>query len=418
MRLSGRPPQLPGMRLTHRQRCERRDGLHRVRDGHHTNYPSSAMNRIGRRPSFRCACRLGVLLLLVGTLTAAANAQPSDVRPVSPRPAALVTTGVHYQRYMLEDDRHIEEISFPIYAEVPLGRSTSMSLRTSPATVRGRDLAAISGLSDAQFSLSHFTRIGGGSIVLSLGLNLPTGKRALTQEEFETTVHISRNFYDFRTPAFGQGFNASPGATLALPLSDHVVLGVGAAYQYKGGFEPLEGMDDSYQPGGEVLLTGGLDVRLMPATAVSADVTYTRYGTDEIGSEPVFQSGHQVVTTMQFLKYWGFDELRVVGRYRDRGRGSHVAPGADPSPALQALSNQFDLFASYRMRTGTSTSIGFNGGVYYFDETDVFSSTLLFSLGAAPEMSIANFGRFWTRFAFRAGDFLGLETAAGITIDL
>lgn len=334
------------------------------------------------------------------------------------RPSASVSTGIHYQRYILEDDGNLEEISFPIYAEVPIGLSTSMSLRTSPATVRGRDLEPISGLSDAQFSLSHYREIGRGSVVLSLGLNLPSGKRALTQDEFETTVQLSRNFYDFRTPAFGQGFNAAPAVTLALPLGDNLVVGVGASYQYKGGFEPVEGMDESYQPGSEVLLTGGVDVRLMPATAVSGDVTFTRYGTDKIGPDAVFESGDQLVTTIQFLKYWGFDELRVIGRYRSRSKGNLAAAGLDPSPALQTLADQLDLFASYQLRTGSSTSIGIYTGVYYFDETDVFASKLLLSLGVMPAMSVSDVLDFRTRFGFRLGDISGVETAAGLSVKL
>lgn len=293
-----------------------------------------------------------------------------------------------------------------------------MSLRTSPATVRGRGLEPVGGLSDAQFALSHFAEIAGGSVVVSLGMNLPSGKRALTQEEFETTVLLSRNFYDFRTPAFGQGFNVSPGLTWAVPLSENLVIGVGAAYQYKGAFEPMEDMEADYQPGAEVLLTGGLDVRLMAATALSGDVTLTRYGADEIDGESVFESGNQVVTTIQFLKYWGFDELRVIGRYRSRARGSLVAPGADPSPAIEALPNQMDFVASYRMRTGAAASIGWQGGIHYFEETDVFSSKLLVSAGVTPQISVGRAIDLWTRFALRVGDFTGIETAAGLAFKL
>ena len=361
---------------------------------------------------------LGLALLIAASAVGPVRAQQPGVRPASTRPSAVVTTGLHYQRFIFEDDAHVEEISFPIYAEVPLGSATSVSLRTSPATVRGRGVESIGGLSDAQLSLSHFAEIAGGSVVVSLGMNLPSGKRTLTQEEFETTVLLSRNIYDFRTPAFGQGFNVSPGLTWAIPLSENVVVGVGAAYQYKGAFEPIENMEADYQPGAEVLLTGGLDLRLMPAAALSGDVTLTRYGADEIDGESVFESGSQVVSTIQFLKYWGFDELRVIGRYRSRARGSLVAPGADPSPAIEALPNQVDIAASYRMRTGAATSIGWHGGVHYFDETDVFSSKLLVSAGVTPQIAVGHAIDFWTRFSMRVGDFTGVEAAAGLAFRL
>ena len=376
------------------------------------------MNRRGRTNSRAEWRYFGLALLIAAAAVAPVQAQQPGVRPPSGRPSAIVTTGVHYQRFIFEDADHIEEISLPIYAEVPLGSATSMSLRTSPATVRGRGLEPVAGLSDAQFSVSHFAEIAGGSVVVSLGMNLPSGKRALTQDEFETTVLLSRNFYDFRTPAFGQGFNVSPGFTWAVPLSENLVIGIGAAYQYKGAFEPIEEMEADYQPGAEVLLTGGLDVRLMPATALSGDVTITRYGADEIDGESVFESGNQIVTTIQFLKYWGFDELRVIGRYRSRARGNLVAPGADPTPAIEALPNQMDVEATYRMRTGPAISIGLQGGVHFFDETDVYSSMLLVSAGVTPQMSVGGAIDLWTRFAVRVGEFTGVETAAGLAFRL
>lgn len=360
-----------------------------------------------------------VMLLLIMLLPfSTAQAQQLGPSTQGVRPTGVVTTGVYYQRYVLEQDRHIEEISFPIHVAVPVGPSTSVSLRTSPASARGRGLESITGLSDAQFMVSHGGRIGGSSFVLTLGVNLPSGKRALTPDEFETTVQLSRNMYDFRTPAFGQGLNASPGVTWAVPLGEQIVLGLGAAYQYKGGFKPLDGMDDSYRPGSEVLLTGGLDVRVGPAAALSGDVTYTRYGTDTIGSAEVFDAAAQLTTTLQLLMYRGFDELRVLGRYRDRGRGNLLAPGADPAPAMQTLPNQVDIFGSYRLRTAASTSIGFHSGIHYFDETDVFPSRVLLSLGVAPERSLSDEISLWTRFSSRLGDFVGLEVGAGLTVEI
>ncbi len=95
-----------------------------------------------------------------------------------------------------------------------------------------------------------------------------------------------------------------------------------------------------------------------------------------------------------------------------------MAPGAAPTPALQTLPNQVDVFASYRMRTGTSTSIGLHTGVHYFDETDVFSSKLLVSMGVSPETALSDTVDFWTRFGVRLGDFLGLEAGTGLSVTL
>lgn len=353
-------------------------------------------------------------------LAASTCAHAQYAGPASPgvRPAAVVTTGAHYQRFALEESGHIEEISFPVYAAVPVGPSTSVSLRVSPASAGGRGHESLAGLSDVQLTAGHAGTIGSGSFVVSLGLNLPSGKRSLSSDEFETTVQLSQNFYDFRTPTFGQGFNASPGITWAVPIRENLVLGLGATYQYKGGFQPLEEMDEEYRPGSELLLTGGLDLRVGPAAALSGDVTYTRYGTDRIGTEDVFEAGDQVLATTQFLMHRGFDELRLVARYRNRGRGTLVAAGIPNGSALRTLPNQLDLLGSYRMRTSTSTAISFFSGVHYYDGTDVFSSRLLLSLGVGPERAISEQVGLWTRFSSRLGDFTGLEVAAGLRFEI
>lgn len=370
-------------------------------------------------PCLLRAIKLGASFTFVAALCSGmAQAQQPYVNLTSSRPASFLSTEVHYQRYILKNDLYVEEISFPVYAELPVGRSTSMSLRISPASVTGQHLESVAGLSDAQYLVSHARQFGGSSLVLSFGANLPSGKRALTQEEFETTVEISRNFYDFRTPSFGQGFNASPGLTWAVPLGDGFVLGIGAAYQYKGAFEPVEGMDESYHPGSEILLTGGVDLRVMKTAALSLDATYTLYGTDKIGSLEVFDSGNQLVTTIQYLQYQGFNELRVVGRYRTRGKGNLSAPGAAPAAALQTLPDQANLLVSYRMESGPTTSIGLHAGIHHFDETDVSSSKLLFSLGATPAVSLSRSVKFVTRFTARLGSFTGLDAGAGLSLQL
>src|SRR5690606_28120510 len=115
----------------------------------------------------------------------------------------------------------------------------------------------------------------------------------LSSEEFRTSVLLSQHVYGFRVPVLGQGFNAAPGLTVAVPVSDRVVVGVGFAYQYRGAFEPL---DDgrSYDPGDEVLVTGGLDAALSDTWTISGDASYALYQTDRLDDEDRYRSGTKV----------------------------------------------------------------------------------------------------------------------------
>ena len=58
-----------------------------------------------------------------------------------------------------------------------------------------------------QVTLNHARKVGAHSLVFSLGANLPSGKSELTREEFQTSIVLSRNFFPFHVPSFGQGFS-------------------------------------------------------------------------------------------------------------------------------------------------------------------------------------------------------------------
>jgi len=186
-----------------------------------------------------------------------------------------------YQSWSDASEAQFSEFTIPFSAYFPLNRNLSVDLRTHQAIADGDHLQKVSGMTDTQVSFNYY--VESLNIVFNLGLNVPSGKKELTLAEFMTSLVLSSHYYNFSAPNFGQGLNITPGLTWARPIADNLVLGLGASYQYKGDFKPLKGMSDDYNPGDEVLLTGGLDVRLDETTSLSADLIYINYIADKLG---------------------------------------------------------------------------------------------------------------------------------------
>ena len=281
-------------------------------------------------------------------------AQPASVPLAGQRQPFQVSVYPAYQS-LTQGEQTITQLSVPLEAYLPLGRKGGLSLRTAWAQVQGDGLADLSGLTDAQGYLSFYQPLGRGSVVVGLGVNLPSGQRELTRDEFATQVLLSRNEYDFQTSSFGLGLGLSPGLTVAVPLGEAVVVGIGGAYQYHGAFEPLENMPEAYKPGDELLVTGGLDIRLTQALSWAADVTYTTYRPDEVGEAEVFEAGNKLVGAAQLRYRSRTVQSWLYARYRSRAKNSlAAADSALVEEVVKSLPDQVEVFAGVRTRLASS----------------------------------------------------------------
>lgn len=358
------------------------------------------------------------LLIVLIFAAGAAGAQPAPFFVTDQREPAQVSVSTVYQRYV-DDGSVLEEASVPLVVTVPLGSRLGFSLAAVGAAAGGDDAENLGGFADVQTGLSLRQPFGQGSIVANVGFNVPSGRGELSADEFATSVLLSQEFYDFRLPTFGQGFGASPGITLAYPVSDRLVLGAGVAYQYKAAFTPVTTMDAEFDPGDELLLTGGLDVRLAETSAASADVTYSTYGRDELGGNTYFESGDRLTATVQYLQNIGFDELRIVARYSSKGKGRLPAAGGGLiTEAERTVPSRGRFRVFYRKRTTPTTSIGLLAQARIYNDTVAFSRKQLFDAGVQPEMRVTEAATLFTRFAYTFGSFQGLEASAGVSVEL
>lgn len=328
-----------------------------------------------------------------------------------------------YQSYT-DDDLRISELSFPFWMIVPLQRNTALSLAGSSASVTGDDLSGVTSFGDLQVALSHLLRTGAGSTVLSLGVNLPSGNRSLAPDEFVTSVLLSQSYYDFRSPVLAQGFNIAPGITWAHPLTENVVIGLSASYQYRGEFTPIEG-GGQYNPGDEVLVVGGFELRLNPQWSVSGDVAFTTYQADKLDGVETFTSGNRISLTLQALNRSGFNTFHLLARYQDK-TDSELPSHLDPENALlRTVPNLAEIRGSYRGRFGRTMYVTFFARGRAFGETDVCAvsitacdSKAFIDFGIAPDLQITDQLTLLARGALRAGAISGFELGAGVGVRL
>lgn len=369
--------------------------------------------------------RVLALAVLAAAIAPAGRAQSTDpvsalagVAPAATIPQVDVTLTPSYRRVMDGGD-YLGQAALLLHTSVRLGRNASLALVSRSVSVEGTRAPGLSTLGDTYAQASYGGSVGGGSFIASLGVNLPSGKRELDAEAFRTSVLLSQSFYDFDVPVLGQGFNVAPGLTWALPVTERVVVGLGVAYQMRGGFTPSEDLGDAYDPGDEAVLTAGFDVRVGEVSALSIDVTATRYGDDAFGEGVAYGAGTSVSGTVQLLAVQGFNTWRLVGHYQRRARTDFPFLDAT-SGALRTVPDRALVRATYDVRTGERRRLALHAQARHFSAVDLINddvesgAQLLFDAGVAPVYEVTPALHLISRFEFTLGPFTAVEAALGL----
>jgi hypothetical protein len=230
--------------------------------------------------------------------------------------------------------------SIPVVGVATLGRVTLDGYvayaqgeveRRDPLGVRSS--ARLSGVTDVK--LRAVTRLSGDALLLTAGVNLPTGTRELDQEGLRALRVLGSPVLHFATPAYGAG----PSGTLGLVYARRAgewALGVGASAEVRGSYAPLDAARFGFaaldlDPGEAFRFSIGAD-RLVGAHAMSLSASGTIYSEDELtGTVVGFPTSRASVRLgPAFTAEWrmrlavsGFRalDLFVYDRYRTRQEG-------------------------------------------------------------------------------------------------
>ncbi|NQT26016.1 hypothetical protein HQ585_11715 [candidate division KSB1 bacterium] len=335
--------------------------------------------------------------------------QAQNASLISQQP--YVKLNLSYQSWQSEAIINSSEIVTPLSIYYPMNRQTAFMLRSSQGSFKGDGLSNLSGLGDTQ--LTALYHLIDSNILFQLGVNLPTGQSPLTWEQFQSSIQLGQIHYGYRLPHFGQGLNISPGVSWAKPINEQTVLGLGAAFQLSGSYQPLADFDQKYNPGNEILLTGGVDYQFDKITALSFDLILSFYGTDEYDTTEVYKSGNKIVATLQFQKYFGVKHLHLMARFRSRTKSQSVSGGILVQDEEKTYPDQLQALARYTLRMNPKTRIVLIGEAQYFFNMIEMESLSLIGIGVSPRYQVSPKAILTGRLKLNTGFFKGYSKTMG-----
>ena len=246
--------------------------------------------------------------------------------------------GPQFVRYELGGpvNETISQLAVPIFVVVPVSSALTVDVgtayawsRVEPSSGAGGQRSTISGLTDTQVRANVI--LGSDFVVLTAGLNLPTGQSTAALDEQLAAFRIGSDFLAFPISSFGTGFGMTGGIAIARPLGIWNV-GAGGSVRHSGSYEPIEdnsGVRPRFQPGNEYRLRIGAD-RPFGTGRVALAATMSKFGDDDI-SGSIYNTGDRYVLQGGFTnRVRGADViLDAWSMYRTSGTiytGERVGP--------------------------------------------------------------------------------------------
>ncbi len=280
------------------------------------------------------------------------------------------------------------------------------------------DVPDLSGLSDAQLFVSYAARAGSGSLVFSLGTNLPIGKVELSEAEFATAILVSQRAYNFRVPSLGQGPGFSPSVTVAFPMGTNTALGAGLAYQFRGEYKPFDFQESNYNPGNEFLLTAGINTRLNAQSGISFDVAHSIYASDTFSGTTVYEAGSKTTVTAMYRYVVRFDELKLLAAYRTRAKNNSLVGGELITEDVRSIPNQVNFQATYKKRINPGVQVTALVEARLFNESSIVQKRTMIDIGVMPSMKISSQASVIGRFIYTLGTITGFEAGVGVAMSI
>jgi hypothetical protein len=275
---------------------------------------------LGPRPS--------AMLVVLALLAGAGEIRAQAVEDVA------VRLGPTFQsvRIWAPVGERIDQWALPVAVSVPIGERLFVDVATAYASVEvsplGRDGArsTVRGLTDTQLR-ARWT-LGADAVILTAGVELPTGTSAIAEDEIAAAGRIGNDFLAFPISNMGSGLAATAGAAVARPLGAWNV-GAGVSARYSGAYDVYDGdatPDVRYQPGSEVRVRIGGD-RELAGGRVALGLTYAGFGADEANGY-AYSTGDRWIAQGSWAREVGGADVSLVGwsLFRGEGRGLTSAP--------------------------------------------------------------------------------------------
>ena len=210
----------------------------------------------------------------------------------------------------------ISEFTTPIFVVIPVSSTLNFDVgtayawaRVSPNGSNTEATSTISGLTDTQVRAN--LALGTDFVILTAGLNLPTGRESATQAQQLAAFRIGSDFLAFPISNMGTGLGLTGGVALASPVGAWN-LGAGASVRRSSAYEPVVAAGDArlrFEPGNEYRARVGID-HAFGTGRVAFGVTYSKFGDDDLGGS-IYNTGDRYVAQAGFNTSYGGAKLLV-----------------------------------------------------------------------------------------------------------
>ncbi|MBN2411256.1 hypothetical protein JXQ31_06145 [candidate division KSB1 bacterium] len=285
-----------------------------------------------------------------------------------------------YQYWKANDDQ-VQQFSIPMTFVLPVNDNLILNMTTSPAfsNLAAKEIYSLNGFSDTRISGSYL--FNNEKVLVTFGTNIPSGKSALTQEEFSVASVLASHALNFRTPILGQGVDVSTGVAVVHEYADFV-FGAGLGFLYRGQYEPFADFEYKYNPGNEFSFSGGVDYFIGRQNKLMFDISYTIFGNDFANDTRVFKAGNRL--SIQAVACFEKEFTSFIFSLRDRIQGKNYIGSGELVPERQnSNGNELELTGMALLSLNRTTTVrGLLDGRIYSDNAYGVGSATIGGIGA------------------------------------
>jgi hypothetical protein len=303
----------------------------------------------------------------------------------------------------------ISQFAVPIAVLIPINDRLTFDLGTAFATASfdgdGVEKSSISGLTDTQLRLNY--ALAGNTIIVTAGINLPTGQYKIAEDKIGAAGQIGNDFLAFPISSFGNGFGGTGGVAYARNAGAWNV-GLGASLRKSFEFDAFDagGSTVTFTPATEFRVRAGAD-REITDGRVALGLVLSQFGDDTCdgcdgATATTFATGTRIIAQFGLDRTIGDKQLYVGGWILHRGEGERLggtAPSENIENFLVALGlNVGSTFLEPNVELRLRQSDGESGSLFYGGvRTRLQSGSLEFSpslsvgFGSSGEVGITGF---------------------------
>jgi hypothetical protein len=301
----------------------------------------------------------------------------------------------------------VSQLSVPLIVVLPITSRFNFDIATayasSDVSSNGKSASSISGLTDTQVRFNW--TLGNDAVVITGGVNIPTGQYTIPAEQAEAAGQIGNDFLIFPTSSYGSGFSGTGGVAFARSLGEWN-LGVAGSFRKSTKFDAfkVENTKLTFTPADEMRARVGLD-RAIGEGRLTLGATYSKFGED-VADNTSYSTGARII-----------------------GQGSLYYPvrGADVVLSgwnlYRAKGQQFGGVSNPENVSDGALSVGFhNGGLLIepnvegrFWQVDGIKAGMLANGGVRLRWTAGSF-TIMPSVTYQAGQLWDIGTGAGIDV--